>query len=182
MHSSTSFSSLVLVLASLFPALAKAQASPAVPSPDGLYVGFGLGQDLGGLYGVGISYWPAPWLAGFVGGGWAVVDFGYQTGLQFRLPTEKRVSPFLAAMYGYNGAIHIKGKESLDGVYYGPTVGGGIILKQRSGHNYWRFSINVPMRSQEFLDDWEAIKQRPDVEVKADLLPVTIGVGFHLKL
>ena len=147
-----------------------------------LYLGVGFGQDLGGLFGLGITYWPAPWLSGFVGGGWAIADFSYQTGLEFRLPTEKRASPFLTAMYGYNGAIHVEGLEKLDGVYTGPTLGAGLILKQRTRRNYWRFSINVPIRSQEFLDDWEAVKNRPDVDVKSDLLPVTFGIGFHLGL
>ncbi len=182
MHPSTTLVGLAILLAALRPGPAIAQAPPAQPEPNGLDLGFGLGQDLGGLFGFGLTYWPAPWLSGFVGGGWAVVDFSYQTGMQFTLPSEKRVAPFLAGMYGYNGAIHIKNLERLDGIYYGPTVGGGILLKQRNGHNYWRFSINLPVRSQKFLDDWEAIKKRPDVEVKADLLPITFGVGFHLKL
>lgn len=180
MRARTRFPCLLLLL---LPSLqAVAQAPPAKGDPDGLHVGLGFGQDMGGLFGFGITYWPAPWLSGFVGGGWAIVDFSYQTGVQLNLPTEKRVSPFVAGMYGYNGAIHIKNLERLDGIYYGPTVGGGILLKQRAGHNYWRFSVNVPIRSQQFLDDWEAIKQRPDVEVKADLLPITFGVGYHLKL
>lgn len=159
-----------------WPSEARAQSAEL----DGLYFGLGLGQDVGGVLGCRLTYWPAPWLSGFVGGGWAIAGFGYQTGLEFNLPLEKRVSPFLTAMYGYNGAIHVEGLEKLDEVYVGPVVGGGIILKQRVKRNYWRFSVQVPIRSQEFLDNWEAIKQRPDVEVKTGLPPVTIGVGFHM--
>ena len=70
----------------------------------------------------------------------------------------------------------------LDGIYYGPTVGIGWMLKQRVAANYWRFSINVPIRSQQMLDDLEAIKARPEIEVKQDLLPITVGVGFHFSL
>lgn len=179
MRTPARFPGLLLMLLAL---PAAAQAPQAKGDPDGLYLGVGLGQDMGGLFGFGITYWPTPWLSGFAGGGWAIVDFSYQTGVQLNLPTEKRVSPFVAGMYGYNGAIHIKNLEKLDGIYYGPTVGAGILLKQRSNRNYWQFSINVPIRSRQFLDDWEAIKLRPDVEVKADLLPVTLGVGFHLRL
>ena len=169
---------LVLLFTSAWPTNARAQAA----DHKGLYLGVGFGQDLGGLLGFGLTYWPAPWLSAFVGGGWAIADFSYQTGLEFNLPSGKRVSPFLTAMYGYNGAIHVEGLEKLDGVYTGPTLGGGVILKQRTRRNYWRFSINVPIRSQEFLDDWEEVKRRPDVELRSDLLPVTIGVGFHLGL
>lgn len=155
---------------------------PQAPSEDlkGAYFGLGFGQDLGGLLGLGVTYWPAPWVSGFVGGGWALVGLSYQAGTEFRLPTAKRASPFLTAMYGYNGAIHVKGKESLDGVYTGPTVGVGVILRQRASRNYWRFSINRPFRSQAFEDDWQAIKDRPDLEIKQDLLPVTVGVGYHI--
>ncbi len=149
---------------------------------DGFHLGVGLGQDVGGVIGARATYWAAPWLSGFVGGGWAVIGAGYNVGVELRLPTKSRTSPFLVGMYGYNGVIHIKGKESLDGMYYGPTVGVGLMLKQRVAPNYWRFSINVPVRSQEMLDDWEAIKARPDIEVVADLVPITFGVGYHFSL
>ena len=148
----------------------------------GLYLGVGFGQDMGGIFGFGLAYWPAPWLGGFVGGGWAIAGFGYQTGLDLCLPTTKRTSPFLTVMYGYNGAIHVKGLEKRDRVYTGPTIGAGILLRQRVIRNYWRFSINVPIRSQEFLDDWQTVKDRPDVVVNQDLLPVTFGLGFHFGL
>lgn len=163
-------------------ACAQAPVQTASPERKGVYLGVGFGQDLGGLFGFGVTYWPSPWLSGFVGGGWAIADFSYQTGLEFRLPSRSRTSGFLTAMYGYNGAIHIKGLEKLDGVYIGPTFGGGVMLQQRRSRNYWRFSVNVPIRSQQFLDDWDAVKKRPNVEVKQDLLPVTLGIGFHLGL
>lgn len=169
---------LAISAASMLPLDARAQSEEL----DGPFLGVGFGQDMGGVFGFGLAYWPAPWLGGFVGGGWAVAGFGYQTGIDLRLPTSKRTSPFLTVMYGYNGAIHVKGLEKLDAVYTGPTIGAGIILKQRVSRNYWRFAINAPIRSQEFLDDWEAVKSRPDVEVRSDLLPVTISAGFHLKL
>ncbi len=149
---------------------------------DGFHLGVGLGQDVGGIIGARATYWAAPWLSGFVGGGWAVIGPGYNAGVELRLPTKSRTSPFLVGMYGYNGVIHIKGKESLDDMYYGPTVGVGLMLKQRVAANYWRFSINVPFRSQQMLDDWEAIKARPDIEVIADLVPITVGVGYHFSL
>jgi hypothetical protein len=58
----------------------------------------------------------------------------------------------------------------------------GILLKQHENRNYWRFSINVPFHSQEFHDDLEAVKNRPDVEMRSEPLPITIGLGFHLGL
>ncbi|MBL7940410.1 MAG: hypothetical protein JNL43_13705 [Flavobacteriales bacterium] len=152
------------------------------PGIDGLHLGIGLGQDVGGIIGARATYWAAPWLSGFVGGGWAVVGAAYNAGMELRLPTKSRTSPFLVAMYGYNGVIHIRGKETLDDIYYGPTVGAGLMLQQRFAGNYWRFSINIPFRSQEMMDDWEAIKARPDIEVVSDLVPITFGVGYHFSL
>lgn len=184
--SRTHCTGILLILLTMGPWSQKVRAQAPVqaeaPERKGAYLGVGFGQDLGGLFGFGVTYWPTPWLSGFVGGGWAIADFGYQTGLEFRLPARSRTSGFLTAMYGYNGAIHVKGLEKVDGVYIGPTFGGGVMLQQRSSRNYWRFSVTVPIRSQEFLDDWDAVKKRPNVEVNQELLPVTIGFGFHFGL
>ena len=163
-------------------ACAQAPVQTTAPERKGVYIGVGFGQDLGGFFGFGVTYWPTPWLSGFVGGGWAIADFGYQTGLEFRLPAQSRTSGFLTAMYGYNGAIHVKGLEKLDAVYTGPTFGGGVMLQQRRSRNYWRFSVNLPIRSQEFLDHLDAVKKMPNVEMQQGLLPVTFGIGFHLGL
>lgn len=146
---------------------------------EGFRLGVGTGQDMGGIIGARASYGVTHYVVGWIGGGWALVGGGYNAGIDVRVPTKGRVSPFITGMYGYNGVIHIKGKETLDGIYYGPTLGFGLLLHQRESLNYWRFSINVPFRSQEMLDDWEQIKLRPEIEIQQDLLPITIGVGFH---
>ncbi|MGV3636493.1 MAG: hypothetical protein ACO1NQ_02475 [Flavobacteriales bacterium] len=148
----------------------------------GFFLGVGMGQDVGGLPGARATYWVAPYLSGFVGGGWAFVGGGWNAGVELRMPAEGRTQPFVTGMYGYNGIIRIEGLEKLNGIYLGPTVGGGIMVRQRQGRNYWRFSLNLPFRSQEMLDAWETIKARPDVTIESDLLPVTVGVGFHFSL
>lgn len=148
----------------------------------GFFLGVGIGQDVGGLPGARATYWVAPYLSGFVGGGWALVGGGWNAGVELRVPSEGRTQPFVTGMYGYNGVIRIEGLDKLNGIYLGPTVGGGITVQQRRTRNYWRFSINIPFRSQEMLDAWEAIKARPDVRIESDLLPITVGVGFHFSL
>lgn len=148
----------------------------------GMFLGVGMGQDVGGIIGAKATYWVAPYLAGFIGGGWAVVNGGWNAGVEVRVPTRGRAQPLATAMYGYNGVIHIRGLERLDEIYYGPTIGAGILLKQRYTNNYWRFSLNVPFRPQEMYDDWEAIKQRPNVEVLTEPIPFTFGIGFHFSL
>ncbi len=110
----------------------------------GLFLGIGVGQDVGGMIGAKATYWVAPYLAGFAGGGWAVVDGGYNLGVEVRLPSRSRASFFATGMYGYNAVIQVKGKEQLNGIYYGPTAGLGLMLRQRLIANYWRFSLNYP--------------------------------------
>ncbi len=85
----------------------------------------------------------------------------------------------MTGMYGYNGAIRVKGKEKLNGIYFGPTAGIGLMLRQRYLTNYWRFSFNIPFRSQEMLDHWQEIKDRPEIDIRSDLLPFTVGLGYH---
>lgn len=148
----------------------------------GFFLGVGVGQDVGGLPGARATYWVAPYLSGFVGGGWAFVGGGWNAGVELRVPSKGRTQPYFTGMYGYNGVIRIKGLDQLNGIYLGPTIGGGIMVKQYQNHNYWRISLNVPFRSQEMLNDWEAIKARPDVRIESALLPITIGVGFHFTL
>ena len=146
------------------------------------YLGVGTGQDVGGIIGARLTYWPVPYLSAFIGGGWAWVGAGYNVGMELRVPTKSRISPFIVGMYGYNAVVRIEGKEDLNGIYQGPTAGFGVLLKKHHTRNYWRFSMNIPFRSQEMMDDWSSIKARPDVEVEQDLLPFTIGVGLHLGL
>src|ERR1043165_8761640 len=115
----------------------------------GLYLGPGLGQDAGGL-GARLTYWVNPAVSVFAGGGWALVGGAYNAGGELRLPTKGRVSPFATAMYGYNAVIKIEDRDDLGGIYYGATIGAGIMVQQSNDRNYWRFSINVPFRSEEF--------------------------------
>lgn len=171
--------SIVFLCASFFHREARAQDSLQVR---GLYVGIGSGLDAGGIIGARMTYWITPNLSGFIGGGWALVDPGYNGGLEVRFNSRSRTSFFLTGMYGYNGVIKVQGKETLNGIYFGPTAGMGLILRHRYLLNYWRFSFNIPFRSEEMMNDISALKQRTNVEMKQDLLPFTIGIGFHLAL
>ena len=146
---------------------------------EGMYLGLGIGQETGG-WGGNLAFWPAPWLAGFAGGGITFAGMAYQTGVDLRLPTEKRTSPFLSLMYGYTAALHIKGLEHLDQIDVGPSFGAGIMVKARVLRNYWRFSVNYPVRSSKFMDHYEMVRNRPDVEMQTPLLPIIIGVTYHL--
>ncbi len=148
----------------------------------GPHLGVGIGQDVGGIIGARMSYWPTPYTACFVGGGWALAAPAWNAGLELRVPTGGRVSPFALAMHGYNAGVYVKGKEHLNALFYGPTIGVGVMLRQRITRNYWRFSINLPFRSQEFEDHRAEVGARSDVEMLYEPLPITLGIGFHLCL
>ncbi|HRH36708.1 MAG TPA: hypothetical protein PK760_00085 [Flavobacteriales bacterium] len=170
---------LVSILVLLATSTARAQDIEPIK---GLYLGVGAGQDVGGIVGGRCSYWVASYAGFFAGGGWALVGPGYNLGVELRYPSKSKVSPFVVAMHGYNGVVQVKGKEELDKMFYGETVGVGLILQQRELRNYWRFSLNFPLNRQEMYDYFDGIKKNPKIVVTNEPLPFTIGIGFHFGL
>ena len=84
-------------------------------------------------------------------------------------------------MYGYNGVIKISGAWSFEETYYGPTFGVGFEFRpQRKG--YWNVELLVPIRSKDYHDDMDAIKNDPNIELKSEPLPIGISVGYHFWL
>ena len=45
--------------------------------------------------------------------------------------------------------------------------------------NKLSIGLFVPIRSQKFMDNYDAMKENPRVEVKNDLLPIAISVGYN---
>jgi hypothetical protein len=123
-----------------------------------------------------------PWAGAFAGGGWIYVGGGYNTGVELRVPTVKRISPFVVAMYGFNAVILVENRESYNRIYYGPTVGTGLMVRQANDRNYWRFSVNLPFRSPKFQEDVDQLKKQYWwADVRAPL-PLTLGIGYHIGL
>ncbi len=85
-------------------------------------------------------------------------------------------------MYGMNAAIHSKDMDKLDQVYIGPTCGARVILKKRNWFSHWLSSVNLPLRLQQFQDDWETVRRMPNVVVTQNPWLNTLGVGGLLKL
>lgn len=56
----------------------------------GLYIGVGTGLDVGGIIGARLTYWITPHVSGFIGGGWALVDPGYNGGMESKDPIDKQ--------------------------------------------------------------------------------------------
>lgn len=68
-----------------------------------------IGIDYGGI-GANISIFPHKNIGLFLGGGFAIIDFGINGGLKLKYVSDKRstkIFPFALLMYGYSKAIYI---------------------------------------------------------------------------
>lgn len=141
-------------------------------------IGLGIGLDYGGIGGR-VTFLPLKRLAVFGGIGYALVDFGYNVGTQFRFAPDRTVCPTFGLMYGYNGVIKVQGATRYDKVYYGPSVSGGIEIHFGGRDNFMNIELVVPFRSKAFHDDWDHIKQQSNISVESDPLPIAFSIGYH---
>ncbi len=146
-------------------------------------IGLGIGLDYGGVAGIKATLYPISRLGVFLAGGWEMVDFGWNIGVLARLfPADGRrvVRPYLKLMYGVNGFTKVSGDSSYDKVFFGVTPGLGMearfgVLRQ-SGLNV---DLNVPIRSGEFFDQVNKMKNDPGIVKVSPILPIAISVGYH---
>jgi len=148
----------------------------------GLHLGVGAGIDVAGLVGGRLTYWPIPQASVFVGGGWMAFKEAWSYGAEIRIPTRRLASPFVTAMHGANAAVVVRGRRDMSRLYYGNSIGAGIMLRQRNNRNYWRFAMYLPFRSQKFYDYREMLLARPNIEKLGDVYPITVSIGVHLCL
>jgi hypothetical protein len=141
-------------------------------------IGLGIGLDYGGIGGR-ITFLPLKKLAVFGGIGYALADFGYNLGTQFRFAPDKTVCPVFGLMYGYNGVIKVQGASKYDKVYYGVSVSGGIEIHFGGRDNFMNVELLVPFRSEAFRDDWDHIKQQSNISIVSDPLPIAFSIGYH---
>jgi len=144
-------------------------------------IGLGIGLDYGGIGGR-VTYLPIKVIGVFAALGYALVDVGYNVGAQFRILPDGRLCPTVGFMYGYNGVIKIQNASTLDKIYYGPSLSAGLEIHFKGKPNYLNIELVVPFRSKEFHDDWDRIKQLPNISIQADPLPIAISVGYHFAL
>jgi len=156
---------------------------PPAEIPHHFDFGIGLGLDYGGLLGVQFGYAPVKHLTLFAAGGYNIVGFGWQTGVKGLIigKTENHVArPYGMAMFGINSVIIVEGANEYNEAYLGFTLGAGIELrfggKKKNGFD---IALVVPIRSQEFWDDWNYIKNNPAFEVASNPAPIGISMGFH---
>ena len=141
--------------------------------------GLGIGMDYGGL-GCKLSILPVKYVSVFGGVGYNLHKAAYNIGGTFRILPDKKVVPFLQAMYGYNAVIVVADAKDLSKTYYGTTIGGGIELNMRNSDDFFLFGLLIPFRSQQFKDDVEAMRNDPDMDF-TDVLPFTVSFGYHFR-
>lgn len=147
--------------------------------------GFGFGLDYGGVIGVKLSLSPFKYIAIFGAVGYHMVDIGWNLGMNiYILPKTNlnKIRPFIKAMYGTNRAIKVEGASEYDKNYAGFTPGAGVEFRfgAKATHGL-SLNLNFPISSSEFNDDWETVKNDPNIEVIQDVLPVAFSIGYHIE-
>ncbi|HEY0743417.1 MAG TPA: hypothetical protein VGD40_18240 [Chryseosolibacter sp.] len=142
-------------------------------------VGLGIGLDYG-VIGAKVAGYPIERLGLFAGAGYNLLGVGYNFGAIGKILPRKRVCPYVTGMYGINAVIVVVGADEYNESYTGPTFGGGIELRVGQNQNFMNFGLLVPVRSQEFYDDWDIVNANPTIET-TDPLPVGLSIGYHFK-
>lgn len=177
---------LVLALSTLpVQLLAQADTAAALRTPPPTYtsnLGIGLGIDHGGI-GLQLQYRPVPPLAFFVGGGYALAGLGYNLGMQVRLLPKKKWCPYVAGMYGYHAAIRVRDRPEYDQLYFGPSASIGVEDHNRFDYGrFWSFGLILPFRPQQFTDDLDALKLKPDIQIYSEPPDILGSVSLHFGL
>lgn len=162
---------------------AEAQLNTTVARPtDVVTLGLGLGLDHGGI-GANLIFYPQRNIGIFGGIGYALAGAGWNVGLKLRTISDNpssKVSFFFLAMYGYNAAIAVVNKSSLNKLFNGPTFGLGIDTRMKPDkRHYWSFALLIPVRSSEVDDYFDYLKYAQGVEFNNQLMPV--GFSFSYK-
>jgi len=142
--------------------------------------GFGFGLDYGGVIGTKLTYLPIKWLGLFGSVGLYYYYAGYSTGVQFKLPSKKRMSGYLTGMYGVNGEMEteviITAKQ-----YNGTTIGAGLELKNKKRNTFWNLNLLVPFRDDQLKKDVADFESQ-GLSVFSTTWPVNFSIGFHANI
>ncbi|MES2848538.1 MAG: hypothetical protein V4685_05750, partial [Bacteroidota bacterium] len=107
----------------------------------------------------------------------------YNAGASFKLMPQKKATPVILAMYGYNAGLKIKNvspfgqNEILNKTYYGFTAGAGMEFGYGKKGGIVSLSVLVPFRSKEFHDTYDDFKNR-GYKFNPPVLPIAISIGL----
>ena len=149
-----------------------------------VYLGFGMGLDYGGMFGGKIEYLPVKNLGIFAGLGYNLLSVGWNVGATYKILPDKKVSPNLMVFYGYNGVSKVDGvgASEYEMTSYGVTIGANLDILVGNKGSKLSIGLFVPMRSSKFMDNYDAMKNDPRIELKNELMPVTISFGYNFVL
>jgi hypothetical protein len=140
-------------------------------------LGLGMGLDYGG-FGGKFTLMPVEKFGLFAGIGYNLAGVGFNGGAMYKFTPSKRVSPYLSGMYGYNGVVVVENGPAESKTYYGPSFSFGIELKSRRNEsNFWNFELVLPVRSSEFTDYIDELKNNG--YSISEPLPIAFSIGFH---
>jgi len=167
-------------LVSVFVCHAQKQDSKAA-NPN-FYAGLGLGLDYGGI-GFKAEFLPVKNIGIFAGAGANLDKVGLNGGLSLKILPDKKATPVIMGMYGYNAVLKVKSPFGnaviFQKTYYGPSLGAGYDIKTRKKNNKWSIAIIVPFRSQAFEDKYNEYKEA-GFEFNPGKTPVLFSIGYNL--
>jgi hypothetical protein len=141
-------------------------------------IGLGGGLSYGGL-GARLTYKPIEKLGLFGSLGYNLDALGYNLGVQFHLPSQKKVGAYITGMYGYNTVLIVEAIDMTSKTtYFGFSTGVGVVFKLKE-KSFLCAEVLVPFRPQAYkdaVDDLGSI----NYEIK-DPLPVVFSIGYHIK-
>ena len=140
-------------------------------------IGLGIGLDYGGI-GSRLTFLPSERLAIFAAIGYNIVGLGFNGGAYYRISPQKRVRPFVGAMYGYNGSIKATGNISFKKSYYGPSFAIGTELWSWIRAGYFNLELILPIRSAAYHSDYDNFINQ-GVEFKVPSIPIAFSLGYH---
>lgn len=148
-----------------------------------LFAGIGIGFDYGGLGGK-LELLPEKHIGLFGGLGYDFLSSGWNVGAAYKILPGKKICPSIIAMYGYNGVF--KGNDSYTARYnltsHGPTFGVGIDVAAGIKGDKLSMTLTLPFRSQQFLDNYDVVKNDANVDIKQGLVPVGFSIGYNFLL
>ncbi len=141
-------------------------------------IGAGAGLSYGG-FGTRLTYRPVEQLGVFGSLGYNLDALGYNLGVQYHVPSQKRLSPYLTAMYGYNVVLIVDAMVmETKTTYFGFSAGVGVEFKLKE-KSFLSAELLVPFRPQSYKDAVDDLESM-EYDIK-DPLPVAFSVGYHLK-
>ncbi|MCP1997326.1 hypothetical protein [Flavobacterium sp. HSC-61S13] len=171
----------LLFMATASTAFGQDTPTPSYNDPNKVFMGLGFGLDYGGI-GAKIEYLPIKNIGVFAGLGYNLSELGWNVGASYKIKATERLSVNPMILYGYNAVIKVDGAPQYDMVSYGMTYGVNLDIYVGKKGNKISAGLFVPVRSEKFNDNYDAVKNDRYVKMDSELFPITVGVGYNWRL